>query len=104
MALYRSPEYHCSKVKQEAHWGLRVHYWGEWAYKKLINIREIYLYSTRPCGFTKEDLLKISLFSPLMPLCAMDRNHQNKFERGSRKVSSNSSQWFRRCRLKVFPI
>ena len=50
--------------------------------------------------------LIFSLFAPLWPLCAMDRNHLNNFERGSPKehsceVSSNLSQWFRmRCRLK----
>ena len=49
---------------------------------------------------------KISLFPPLRPLCAMDRNHLYNFERGSPKeqsgeVSSNLGQWFlRRCRLK----
>ena len=91
-------------------WGPESALLGEWAYKKLINIREIFLYSSRPGGFTQEDLLKISLFSPLWPLCAMDWNHLNKLERGSPKdhsckVSSNSNQWFRRrCRLKVFSI
>ena len=50
--------------------------------------------------------LKLTLFGPLWPLCAMDRNRLNNFERGSPKghpceVSSNLSQWFRRrCRLK----
>ena len=50
--------------------------------------------------------LKLAHFSPLWPLCAMDRNRLNNFERGSPnehscEVSSNLSLWFRRrCRLK----
>ena len=69
--------------------------------------------SSRPSGFRQEDILKLAvnlaLFAPLWPLCAMDRNDFNNLERGSPKehsceVSSNFSQWFRRCHLKVFPI